>query len=325
LISGISRQSEIDFDRARARAFLREAGNLIARRPNELLSFDAVQRSLVAYGSSYRGVQTVPIQQIVGSATNRYNDFDRAFLPAQVRTKSRWKRIDQLRMSGEELPPVQLYKLGDLYFVRDGHHRVSVAREMGQEFIDAEVVEVQTRVPLTSIKDELDGDHLEILGEYAAFIEKTQLDRLRPEAQIKFSSPGGYARLLEHIMVHRYYMGLALRREISWEEAVSDWFDNIYMPIAHIIREQKILADFPNRTEADLYLWIMDHHYYLQERGEPALERAAADYAANYSPRLSRKLARALHRLIADWRGENAPQSMEENQIAGTSSNEEQV
>lgn len=312
-----SRQAELDFDRARFRSFLREAANLVARRPNELISFDVVQRSLAAYGSSYRGIQTVPIEQIVGSATNRYADFDRAFLPAQARTKSRWKRIDQLRMEGEELPPVQLYQLGDMYFVRDGHHRISVARQMGQAFIDAEVVLVRTRVPLTSLKAELDGEQLEILGEYAAFIEKTQLDRLRPEAQIKFSLPGGYARLLEHIVVHRYYMGLALKREISWEEVVGDWYDNLFMPIAVIIREQNILADFPNRTEADLYLWIMDHHHYLQERGEPALDRAAVDFAANYSPRLTRKLARAMHRLIADWRGENTPKDLQENQPGG--------
>ena len=318
-----SRQAEIDFDRARFRAFLRETANLIAHRPNELLSFDVVRRSLVAYGSSYRGVRTVPIERIVGSATNRYSDFDRAFLPAQVRTKSRWKRIDQLRMAGEELPPVQLYKLGDLYFVRDGHHRISVAREMGQAFIDAEVIEVQTRVPLTSVKDGLEGDELEILGEFAAFIEKTQLDRLRPEMQVKFSTPGGYARLLEHIVVHRYYMGLDRKRDISWEEAVGDWFDNIFMPIVNIIRDQNILLDFPNRTDADLYLWIIDHHYYLQERGEPALDRAAADYAVNYSPRLSRKLARALHRLIADWRGENVPGSTQaEQEVAAAQSDE---
>ncbi len=303
----LSSQAEIDFDRARFRAFLREAANLVARRPNELLSFDAVQRSLVAYGSSYRGIRTVPIAQIVGSATNRYADFDRAFLPAQVRTKSRWKRIDQLRMAGEVLPPVQLFKLGDLYFVRDGHHRISVARETGQEFIDAEVIEVRTRVPLTSFKDELEGNQLEIIGEYADFLDKTQLDRLRPGAQIKFSHPGGYARLLEHIVVHRYFMGLDLKREISWEEAVGDWYDSLHMPIVRIIREQNILADFPDRTEADLYLWIMDHHHFLQERGEPGLDRAAEDFAANYSPRLTRKLARALHKLIADWRGEHEP------------------
>lgn len=258
----------------------------------------------------------MPIGRIVGSATNRYTDFDRAFLPAQVRTKSRWKRIDQLRMAGEELPPIQLYKVGDLYFVRDGHHRVSVARETGQAFIDAEVVEVQTRVPLDRLDGELVGDQLEILGEYAAFVEKTAIDRIRPDAQIKFSHPGGYARLLEHIAVHQYYMGLELGREITWEEAVADWVDNLYMPIANIIREQNILADFPDRTEADLYLWIMDHHYFLQERGEPALDRAAQDFATNYSPRLSRKLKRALSRLIADLRGEYALRETEQNETA---------
>lgn len=308
-----STQAELDFGRARFRAFLRDVTSHIAGRPNELISFDVVRRSLVAYGSSYRGIQTVPISQIVGSTTNRYSDFDRAFLPAQTRTKSRWKRIDQLRMEGEALPPIQLYKLGDVYFVRDGHHRVSVARESGQMYIDAEVVEVRTRVPLSIDKGDLDADQLEILGEYSAFVDKTQIDRLRPGAQIEFSSGGAYARLLEHIVVHRYYMGLDQEREISWQEAVADWYDNLYLPIVSIIRAQNILADFPNRTEADLYLWIMDHHHFLQERGEPALDRAAADYAVKYSPRLTRKLARVLHRLMADWRGENAPESLAEN------------
>lgn len=294
----------------------------IAGRPNELLSFDAVRRSLVAYSSSYRGIQTVPIDQIVGSTSNRYSDFDRAFLPAQTRTKSRWKRIDQLRLEGEALPPVQLYKLGELYFVRDGHHRISVAREMGEEYIEAEVIEVRTRVPISIDKGELDPDQLEILGEYAAFIDKTQLDQLRPGADIKFSGAGGYARLLEHIVVHRYYMGLELEREISWQEAVGDWYDNLYLPIVSIIREQKILADFPNRTEADLYLWIMDHHHYLLERGEPGLEQAATDYTAKYSPRLSRKLARVLHGLMVDWRGENVPKNVQQDSSVVAQTNE---
>ncbi len=296
-----STQAEFDFGSARLRAFMNEATALIAHRPNELLSFDAVQRSLRMYGSSSRGIQTVPVSQIVGSATNRYADFDRAFLPAQAHTKSRWKRIDAANLAGESLPPVQLYKVGDLYFVRDGHHRVSVARERGQEFIDAEVIEVRTRVPMTIADKGLEPEDLEIIGEYATFLEETQLDRLRPDAAIRFSQPGGYSRLLEHIVVHRYFMGLDFNRDVSWEEAVGDWYDYIYMAMVRIIREREILKDVPDRTEADLYLWIMDHHHFLQERGEPGWDRAAEDLRRNFSPRLNRKLVRLLRNLVMQF------------------------
>ncbi len=296
-------QTEVDFSEARFRAFLSQAAALVARRPNELLSFEAVRRSLHDYGSSYRGVRTVPVKQIVGTATNRYTDFDRAFLPAQTRTKWRWKRVDAARLAGEELPPIQLYQVGDLYFVRDGHHRVSVARKTGQDYIDAEVIEVRTRVPVAQLKKrKLDADDLEAIGEYGAFLEQTQLDRLRPEADIRFVRPGGYARLLEHITIHRYYMGLDFARDVSWEEAVGDWYDHIYWPIVSIIREQGILKDFPNRTEADLYLWIMDHNYYLREKGVQGWAEAAADLVSNYSPRLNRKLARVLHSIMLQYK-----------------------
>ena len=292
----------MDFERARFRAFLNEVASLAVRRPNELLSFEAVRRLLPITGSSYLGVQEVPVDKIVGSATNRYNDFDRAFLPAQARTKPRWKRIDEARLRDIVLPPIQLYKVDDLYFVRDGHHRVSVARQIGQDFIDAEVIEMRTRVPLASFQRELHGEQLEAIGEYASFLEKTQLDQLRPGLNIHFSRPGGYTRLLEHIIVHQYFMGRDLGRDVSWEEAVADWYDNLYCPIVDIIRKNKILQDFPGRTEADLYLWIIDHHYYLQQQSKASFERAAQDYVENYSPRLTRKLARVLRNLVQQWR-----------------------
>ncbi len=97
-------------------------------------------------------------------------------------------------------------------------------------------------------------------------------------------------------------MGLDLARDIPWEEAVADWYDHVYWPIVCIIRERQVLQDFPNRTEADLYLWIMDHHYFLQQRGEAGLDRAAQDLVQNYSPRLNRKLARTMRGWVAQWR-----------------------
>lgn len=303
-----SSQAELDFNRARWRAFLNDIAAHIQGYRNELLSFEVVRRALPIYGSSYRGVRAVPVDKIVGTTTNRYADFDRAFLPAQTRTKSRWKRIDMLRLREVALPPVQLYQIGEVYFVRDGHHRVSVARQMGQAYIDAEVIEMRTRVPLTALKGKLDAQHIEALGEYAEFLEKTQLDRLRPAHEIKFSQPGGYARLLEHIVVHQYFMGLDHQRDISWEEAVTDWYDRWYSPIIHIIRERNILNDFPGRTEADLYLWIMDHHWMLTQQASQhdehtvGLDTAAEDYARKYSPRLSRKIARAVQQFLTMWR-----------------------
>ena len=308
-----SAQAERDFGEARARAFWNDVASFLARRPNELLSFDAVRSSLPIYGQSYRGVQEVPVSQIVGTTTNRYADFDRAFLPSQARTKMRWKKIDELRLRDVNLPPIQLYQVGNVYFVRDGHHRVSVARQMGQEFIDAEVIEMQTRTPLTNDLKRLDPSNLEALGEYASFLEKTQLDKLRPDIHLDFSQPGGYARLLEHIVVHQYFLGLDYQRDVSWEEAVTDWYNFIFTPIANLIRERNMLREFPKRTEADLYLWITDHHWTLHHQEiqhhtyDVGFEEAAADLVRTRSTRLSRKIARALGQWLTTWRGANQP------------------
>jgi len=162
-------------------------------------------------GSVYRGLQTVPVKNIVGSV-DRYRDFDSAFLPAQTHTASRWKAINRFFNGNEELPPVKLYQVGDVYFVLDGNHRVSVAREHSVEFIDAEVIEVHSRVPLTP---DVNADDLEILGEYKEFLERTQLDKLRPEQNIRFTIAGGYDQLIEHIAVHRYFMGIDEQRDIA--------------------------------------------------------------------------------------------------------------
>jgi hypothetical protein len=302
-MSDYSYQAESDFQRAHFKAFLAEIAALIVRRPNELLSFDAVKRSLKIYGQNYRGVYPVPVAHIVGTATLRYHDFNRAFLPTQTHTKMRWRRVDEAYYEDKQLPPVQLYKIGEVYFVRDGHHRVSVAHEQGKEYIDAEVIEVKTRVPLSP---DLTAADLEIVGEYSNFIEKTRMDRIRPDHAIQFSEPGGYARVLEHIAVHRYFMGEESKRPVTWEEAVAHWYDTLYLPLVQIIREQNILRDFPRRTEADLYLWIMDHHYFLSETaGAVALEDAAMDFAQHYSERLDKKLIRAVREAAEEFLGKS--------------------
>jgi hypothetical protein len=206
------------------------------------------------------------VEQIAGSL-NRYHEFDRAFLPKEDQLAGRWQKVDRAFYEDIHLPPVVLYKVGQVYFVVDGHHRVSVAREQGQEFIEAEVRECATRVNITpSIKPE----DLEILGSKVDFLERTSLDKLRPDADIKLTIPDGFTRMLEHIAVHHYFMGLDFKRDISEQEAVTHWYDTVYLPIVTIIRESGLLEDFPGKSEGDLYMWTLDHQHYLyKQEGQP--------------------------------------------------------
>jgi hypothetical protein len=274
---------QADYSRARRKAFFNRVWAVLSGQPTNLLSYDDVKEKLRIGGPIYRGVKTVRVDQVAGSL-NRYHEFDRAFLPTQDETAPRWQRVDQAFYEDISLPPVVLYKVGEVYFVVDGHHRVSVARGQGQEFIDAEVRECATRVNLTA---DIKPEDLEILGEKADFLDRTSLDRLRPKASIKLTIPDGFDRMLEHIAVHRYFMGLDLQRDISEEEAVTHWYDTVYLPIVKIIRNSRILKEFPGKTEGDLYLWVLDHQHYLaEEEGQPlqAPEEAAKDYIEETDP-----------------------------------------
>jgi len=289
-------ETEVQFQQARRRAFWNQVLRFLQGHTQQrLLSFDEVRDKLHVGSQSYLGVMPVEVDKIVGSV-GRYQDFDRAFLPLQNHTSSRWKEIARAYREGQPMPPVKLYKMGDVYFVRDGHHRVSVAREQGAKYIDAEVIECRSRVPITP---DVTDEELGLKAEYAEFLEATNLDRLRPEQRIEFTISGAYEILLEHIAVHRYFLGLERGEPIPWQEAVLSWYDNLYRPIVEIIRQQSILEEFPGRTEADLYLWIIEHHYYLkEEEGEVDFAEAAEDFAEGYSQRLMRRVLRGVRRLL---------------------------
>ncbi len=266
-----------DFSRARFKAFLNRAWSAISGQPTTLLSYDEIKEKLHIGGPIYRGVKTVKVEQIVGSL-NRYHQFDRAFLPVEDRIASRWQSVDRAFYKDISLPPVLLYKVGQVYFVVDGHHRVSVAREQGQEFIEAEVRECSTKVNITP---DIKPEDLVILGEKVHFLERTHVDDLRPESRIRLTIPDGFDRMVQHIAVHRYFMGLDLKRDISEEEAITHWYDTVYLPIVRVIRRSKILKEFPGKTEGDLYLWVLDHQRYLsQEEGQTLQppEDAAREY-----------------------------------------------
>src|SRR5687768_5358900 len=150
-----ARIAQQDFERARRKAFFGDIFSTLRGRPNWLLSFQEVQNAMPIEAQHYRGMQQVPVSQIVGSV-DRYHDFNRRFLPTQTRTRPRWESIDVANLTDVILPPVQLYKVGEIYFVKDGNHRVSVAKEKGAEFVDAEVIECVTPLNLKSDTDPRD-------------------------------------------------------------------------------------------------------------------------------------------------------------------------
>jgi len=272
----LSSRVKNDFAHARFKAFWNRIINIVGGHPTTLLSYDEVKEKLHIGGPIYRGVKSVEVKKIVGSL-NRYHQFDRAFLPLEDQTANRWQSIDRAFYQEVNLPPVILYKVGEVYFVVDGHHRLSVAREQGQLDIDAEVRECSTKVNITT---DLKPEDLEILGEKVDFLERTGLDNIRPKANIKLTIPDGFDRMLEHIAVHRYFMGLDLQRDISDEEAVSHWYDKVYKPIINNIRRSGILKEFPDKTEGDLYLWVLDRQRYLHSDGQKLVspQKAAEDF-----------------------------------------------
>ena len=248
-----------DFDRAHRKAFWRKVTAWLTKEPNNLLPFYEVRENMPIKGQHYLGLQQVPIERIVGSL-GRYQDFDRAFLPLQSHTRDRWVNIDRLHYEQVNLPPVELYKMGEIYFVKDGNHRVSVAREWEQEFIDAYVVEIVIPVPLTS---DMDEDDLELQKELAAFLEQTQLNQYDPNIAISSWNPGQYAILLEHISFHCWLLGEQLQREVSYPEAAISWYKNVYQPLVLTIEKQDILRSFPKATSTDLYIWLVKYLWHL--------------------------------------------------------------
>src|ERR1044071_4080772 len=156
----IHTQDHADFQRARFKAFMNRVWGALSGKPSMLLSYDEIKEKLHVGGPIYRGVQTVRVDQIAGSL-NRYHEFDRVFQPASDKLAVRWQSVNRAFYQEISLPPVVLYKVAQVYFVVDGHHRVSVAHEQGQLYIEAEVRECATRVNLTP---NIRMEDLEILG-----------------------------------------------------------------------------------------------------------------------------------------------------------------
>ena len=250
-----------DFDRARRRARLRDVLGALSGSQRQLLSYEDVRRRLRAVESASKELREIPLDAIVGSV-GRYQDFTREFLPRQDAGRERWVRVKRAMTGMQGVPPIEVYRIGDAYFVKDGNHRVSVARELGMESIHGYVTHVRTRVPLSP---DVAPDDLIIKSEYAAFLDETELDQLRPGADLTVTAAGQYGRLLEHIHVHRYFMGIDSGHPIQWPDAVAHWYDRVYLPVVEAIRSTGLLRDVEGRTETDLYLWLSEHRGRLKE------------------------------------------------------------
>ena len=286
-----------DFDRAVRRAYWRKIRAWLTGTSNELLPYHEVREHLPFSGQRDLGVRTIPLDKIVGSV-GRYRDFDRIFLPTQRETSQRWVNIKTAQYEEKVLPPIDAYKIGDVYFVRDGNHRVSVARTRGQSFIDAYVIEIEAPIKLTP---ETEMDDLLRQKEYVQFMAQTGFAKLRPDANLELTMSGEYGRILNHINTHRYYLGLEEQRDISWDEAVVSWYDNVYQPLVAAILEHDLDKAFPKNTVTDLYWWVSEYQWLLREmyEGKDSMDTAVSQLAGMYTNKAVRQIIRKLKQ--ATW------------------------
>jgi len=250
-----------DFRRARQRAVLENVIAQLTGKSADLLSYNDIREQLKAGEPVERGLQQIPLSAIVGSV-GRYTDFTRSFLPRSKSSSRRWAEVKAAIDRLGEIPPILVYRIDQAYFVLDGNHRVSIARQRGDTHIPAYVTEIKTEVPLSP---DVQPDELICKTRYAEFLQDTRLKELRPEADLSMTVAGQYRLLEEQIDIHRYWLSRQQERNVPHREAVQHWYDEVYLPIIEIIQQRGILRHFPERTETDLYVWILQHQAELRD------------------------------------------------------------
>lgn len=259
------------FERARRReAYRRFARIVTGHEASHLLPLDAVKDRLGFFEQSYVGIRAIPLKAIVGT-TGRGTDFDKNFLPRRSSLRERWTRIERAFPEGG-WPPIVVYKLGNSYFVVDGHHRVAIARQRRNEFIDAEVTELRTRYELP---DGADIGLIIFRDQQRRFMRDSGLERVRPDARIEFSQPHRYVELLELVRLHGYHLMRERNEVLPVEEIAADWYDNVYGPTIEEIRRENLAAAWPGQTEADLWLHVWQRRRAIfPEKGGISLQEA---------------------------------------------------
>jgi len=279
----VKHEADTDFSKARSRATIQKIVNLLNPSRHEMLSLREVREALRPKSESYRGLQIVPLDRIVGSE-GRYSDFNKQFLPRHEHLRRRWTRVDEAHIDQVNLPPIRLYEIGGVYFVRDGNHRVSVARSQGGRSIDAEVVSLDSEIELDPDLTREGLKRAVIEYEKKRFYRETRFDKIFPDYDLEFTATGRYDEVLQHIYGHKYYVNMNYQEEIPFEAAMRSWYSNVFQPIVREIRAQRLLGRFPGRTEADLYVWLVKHWDELKRRygTDFSLAQAAGDLSSRY-------------------------------------------
>ena len=251
-----------DFQSARMKAGIQEVLARITGRSTQLLSYEEVAEKLKLRVRTERGVQNIPLNAIVGSV-GRYTDFTRTFLPRSDNDQERWTRVKTAFMeSGASLPPIEVYKVGEAYFVVDGNHRVSIARQEGLVSIEGRVIEFKTDTPLTP---NVQPDDLIIKAEYVEFLDATNIHQAYPNADLSVTSCCQFEKLMDQIRVCQYTLQEESKQDVSLQDAAESWYNTMYIPLAEAIRDRGLLRWFPNRTITDLYLWISENRAALEK------------------------------------------------------------
>ncbi len=293
------RMADVDFQKARSRQLFSRLMSVLQGQKDDMLSFHDVRTILKPRSETYLGMRTVPVARIVGSE-GRYRDFNRSFLPKRQHLKPRWTNVDLAHYRQVNLPAIKLYEIGGVYFVRDGNHRVSVARSRGVEFIDAEVVSLNAEIKLEPGDTDEDLRRKVLAFERTRFFESTRLDRLRPGCDLTFTAPGRYDEIIQHINGHKYFINQDKEYEIPFEQGMLSWYDTVYLPILGIIKEYNVLPRFPGRTAADLYVWTVRHWDELKRRygGRYQMKDAILDFSRRYGQGFWERIRKAAESLF---------------------------
>jgi hypothetical protein len=227
---------------------------LRARPRDRLLELDEVERRLKPFGRRYLGVREIPLDALVGT-DSRAGSFTRDFRPLHDFSRDRLRSLEEAFADGA-FPPIVTVKLGEAYFVIDGHHRAALARRRGGEMIDADVTELIARVPLPAGADMLEV----VLRELERiFLEDSGLAEARPGVRIPVSRPAHYLELLENIQVHGYHRMRGHGRVLENAEIAADWYDATYLPTLEAIDRLRLDRVYRDAPPGDLFLVLHRH------------------------------------------------------------------
>lgn len=257
-------QATEKFHNARSKAMWASFRDRLLGKETQLVNFNEIARRLSLNHSVYLGSQVVPLDLIIGSV-GRYQDFTRTFLPKSDAMRGRWAAVaaQQLNPNSTGLPPVALYKVGEWYFVQDGNHRISVARQLGFKDIEAHVWEYPQ--PPIEVTPDTDINAALLKWERHDFLEKTHLDKLRPDNDFELTAPGGYHFALAQISHYQGILTQIDEEPVSYKDAVTGWYDMVYEPIRQTILDTDVVSYFSGRTPADFFIWVNEYRYELEK------------------------------------------------------------